>query len=134
MDVETATAVPRTAVSCTVTARNHVAIQDKPEANGGQDMGMMASEHLLVALLSCQLSTFAKVAAKRKSDARAASIRGDLHFNDAGDIDRVQLHWVLADCDEKTASTLTRLTDKVCTISRVLSCPVEADYALSNSK
>lgn len=131
MDIETATAVPLSPVSCTVTARHHEVIQDKPEASGGQDEGMMASEHLLVALLSCQLSTFAKVAAKRKSEATAVSIRGDLHFNDASDIEKVSLHWQLSNCDDKTAATLTRLTDKVCTISRVLSCPVEAAYELS---
>ncbi|MGB1586093.1 MAG: OsmC family protein [Thermoplasmatota archaeon] len=131
MDIETATAVPRSPVSCTVTARHHTAIQDKPAASGGQDEGMMASEHLLVALLSCQLSTFVKVAAKRKSDAQAVSIRGDLHFNEASDIEKVSLHWHLSGCDDKTAATLTRLTDKVCTISRVLSCPVSFDYELS---
>lgn len=131
MDIETAVAVPRTAVSCTVTARDHTVVQDKPEAYGGQDMGLMASEHLLVALLSCQLSTFAKVAAKRKIEARAGAIRGDLHFDDAGDIAKVHLHWTLLDCDEKNAATLTRLTDKVCTISRVMSCPIEADYELA---
>ena len=111
--------------------RGHDVIQDKPEAFGGEDQGLMASEHLLVALLSCQLSTFVKVAAKRKSDAKAVSIRGDLHFDEAGDIGKVVLHWTLAGCDDKTAGILTRLTDKVCTISRVLSCPVEAGYELA---
>lgn len=130
MDIETATAVPRSPVSCTVTARHLSVVQDKPASSGGEDSGMMASEHLLVALLSCQLSTFYKVAAKRKADARAASITGDLHFDDAGDIARVALHWVFAgSADDKALETLIRLTDKVCTISRVLSCPVDADYS-----
>lgn len=127
MDVETATAVPRSPVSCTVTARDHVIIQDKPQEAGGQDLGAMASEHLLVAVLSCQLSTFHKVAAKRKSAVKAQAIRGDLHF-DGGDIAKVVLHWTFEGGDEKERETLMRLTDKVCTISRALSCPVEAGY------
>jgi len=128
MDIETATAVPRSPVSCTVTARDHVIVQDKPEELGGQDLGAMASEHLLVALLSCQLSTFHKVAAKRKSDVRAAAVRGDLHFDDAGDIAKITVHWTFEGGDDKARATLVRLTDKVCTISRVLSVPVEATY------
>lgn len=129
MDIETATAVPRTPVSCTITARQHSVIQDKPEASGGQDLGLMASEHLLAGLLSCQLSTFYKVAAKRKADVRAQAIRGDLHFDDAGEIAKVELHWTLdGEATDAQLDAIVRLTDKVCTISRVLSCPIEADY------
>ncbi len=129
MDVETATAVPRSPVSCTVTARDHLIVQDKPPANGGEDAGMMASELLMASLLSCQLSTFAKVAAKRKADVTVRSIRAEMHFDDAGDIERVKLHWMFAGGDDKQRATLVRLTDKICTISRALSCPIEADYS-----
>lgn len=129
MDIETATAVPRSPVSCIVTARDHLVVQDKPPASGGEDAGMMASELLMASLLSCQLSTFAKVAAKRKADVTVKSIRAEMHFDDAGDIGRIRLHWMFDGGDDKTWATLTRLTDKVCTISRVLSCPIEVDYS-----
>ncbi len=116
-------------MSCEVTMRGHTMIQDKPESSGGSDAGPMASEHLMTALLSCQLSTFHKVAAKRKADARAASIQADMHFNDAGDIDRIDLSWVFeGSADDASLDTIVRLTDKVCTISRVLSCPVAARW------
>ncbi len=129
MDTETATATPTSPVSCKVEMRDHVMVQDKPAASGGRDTGPMASEHLLTALLSCQLSTFYKVAAKRNADVAAQSIRGDLHFNEAGDIDHVSLHWhIKGDAKDAAIDTIVRLTDKVCTISRVLSCPVEAAW------
>lgn len=128
MDSESATAVPRSPVSCTITAREHTLIQDKPAQAGGQDLGMMASELLMASLLSCQLSTFAKVAAKRKSSVKARAIRADMHFDGAGDIDRMELAWTFDGGDEAEHATLTKLTDKVCTISRALSCPIQVRY------
>lgn len=129
MDVERAIAVPRSPVSCTVTARELEVIQDKPVASGGANEGMMASELLLAGLLGCQLSTFVKVAAKRSADAQAKQVQGDLHFNDAGDIERVALEWTFAgEASDKSLDTLVRLTDRVCTISRALACPVSATW------
>lgn len=129
VDTESAVAVPRSPVSCLVTARDLEVIQDKPVASGGANEGMMASEHLLASLLACQLSTFHKVAAKRGADARALSIQGDLHFDDAGDIGGIDLAWTFeGEANDKSLDTLVRLTDKVCTISRVLSCPVMATW------
>ncbi len=129
MDVETADAVPTSPVSCKVTMRGHTMIQDKPPASGGNDEGPMASEHLLTALLGCQLSTFYKVAEKRKSEAKAAAIHADMHFDDAGDIGRIQLTWTIdGSVEDAAVDTLIRLTDKVCTISRALSCPITSSW------
>ncbi len=127
MDVESATAEPRTPLSCTVTARGHTMVQDKPAEFGGTDDGPMASEFLLASLLACQLSTFAKVAAKRRKDIAPQSIRGDLHFNDAGDISHVDVYWSFdTDMDASALETLVRLTDRACTISKALDVPVHA--------
>ncbi len=127
MDVETATATARTPVSCTIQIRDHTMVQDKPAAYGGDDEGPMASEILLASLLSCQLSTFAKIKAKRGADVEAVSVRGDCHFDDAGDIGKLVVHWTLQG-DDKACATLVRLTDKVCTISRALQVPIEASF------
>lgn len=130
MSIEDADAVPRSAVSCTITARGHSVIQDKPADLGGQDQGPMASEYLLGSLLACQLSTFVKVAAKRRADLQAVRIHGDLHFDDRGDIERVALAWSLSGgAEDKAVETVLRLTDKACTISRALSVPVEWTYS-----
>ena len=130
MGVETATAVPRSPVSATIAVRDHVIIQDKPPASGGQDLGAMSSELLLAGLLGCQLSTFYKVAQKRRSDVRALSIRGDMHF-EHGDIARIDLHWTFSGGADRELDTLTRLTEKTCTISKALRVPVHVDYARS---
>lgn len=129
MDVETATATPRSPVSCTIEARGIQIIQDKPPASGGTDDGMMASELLLASLLACQLSTFHKVAAKRGRNVRALSVRGDLHFDEASDIKAIELAWTLSADDD--AQTLLRLTDRVCTVSRALKVPVTWTYQVS---
>lgn len=124
MDIETAEASPLTSVACRITARDLEWVQDKPAEFGGENQGPMASELLMSAVLGCQLSTYAKIAAKRKTDAEVASIHAEMKL-DGNDIDSIHLTWNFkGDVDEKTANTLMRLTDKVCTISRALSCPV----------
>ncbi len=131
MDIETGSARPLSAVSAQVRMRHHTIIQDKPPANGGNDAGPMASELLLAGLLACQLSTLRKVADKRRIEAEVVDLRGDLVFNDAGDIERVDLHYQLqTDAPPGQVETLLRLTDKACTISRALSVPVHAQFVI----
>jgi uncharacterized OsmC-like protein len=131
MDVETGTAVPRSAVSVAVVMRGHTLVQDKPQASGGKDEGPMASELLLAGLLACQHSTFVKVAAKRKVEAAVRDIKGELAFTD-GDIVaiRVKFHITAPPAtSDQAIETLLKLTDRTCTISRVLKVPVEATYS-----
>lgn len=126
MDVETATAIPQSPVAVRVTMRGHALVQDKPATSGGKDEGPMASELLLAALLACQHSTFVKVAAKRRLDARIERLEGAMHFAD-GDITKVE---VAAYVSGTTAGvdTALRLTEKTCTISRALKVPVEVTW------
>ena len=131
MDVETGTAVPRSAVSVAVVLRGHTLVQDKPQASGGKDEGPMASELLLASVLACQHSTFVKVAAKRKVDASIRDLKGEMVFTD-GDISaiRVRFHVTApAATTDQAIDTLLKLTDRTCTISRVLKVPVEASYS-----
>jgi uncharacterized OsmC-like protein len=133
MDVEEGTAVPRSPVSVAVVLRGHTLVQDKPQASGGRDEGPMASELLLAGLLACQHSTFVKVAAKRKVAASIRDLKGALHFAD-GDIAaiRVRFHLTAApDVTDQALETLLKLTDRSCTISRILKVPVEASYSRS---
>lgn len=128
MDAETANATPISPVSCKITMRGHDIIQDKPAEYGGDDKGPMASEILMASLLACQLSTFAKIAKKRGVEATVDDIQAECHFDDAGDISKITVAWKLRGVDDKAAATLVRLTDKVCTISRVLKCEVETRF------
>ena len=133
MDVETGTAVPRSPVSVAVVMRGHTVVQDKPQASGGKDEGPMASELVLAGLLACQNSTFVKVAAKRKVEATIRDIKGEMEFAD-GDIValRVKFHLAApAATTDQALETLLKLTDRTCTISRVLKVPVEATYTRS---
>ncbi len=126
MDIETATARPRTTVSASISIREHTVIQDKPPAYGGNDEGVMASELLMAALLSCQLSTFAKIKAKRSAASEVESIHCACHFDEAGDIARMVVTWRFSSGERKEQETLVKLTDRVCTISRALKVPVES--------
>ncbi len=129
--IETATAEPRTAVSCTIRMRDHTIIQDKPPELHGDDTGPMASEILMASLLACQLSTFAKVAKKRKVEAHVTSLTATLHYDEKDDFERIELDWdVGGDVDAAGLETLLRLTDKVCTVSRALKFPIESRHNL----
>ena len=133
METETARAVPRSPVAVTVTARRHAVVQDKPVPSGGQDEGPMASELLLASLLACQHSTFVKVAAKRKVPVTLRALDGAMEFKD-GDISAIRVAFDVAapaDVEGGAIDTLLRLTDKTCTISRVLKVPVAATYTRS---
>lgn len=128
--VEDGMAYPRSPVSVTMQFRGHRLIQDKPAASGGKDEGPMASEFLLGALLACQNSTFVKVAAKRRVEATLKELRGALHFDDAGDIARITVAFAVATAaPDEAIETCMRLTDKTCTISRILKVPVEASFS-----
>ncbi len=129
-DTETATATPTSPVAVTIRARHHTVVQDKPTTSGGTDSGMMASELLLSSLLACQHSTFVKIAAKRRSDARIVSLDGAMDFKD-GDISAIRVRFQLAappSVTDENIATLLRLTDKACTISQALKLPVEQAY------
>ncbi|MGB0653583.1 MAG: OsmC family protein [Thermoplasmatota archaeon] len=129
--IESATAVPTSAVSANIAARHHTMVQDKPPASGGTDRGPMASELLLGGLLACQLSTLVKVAAKRRMEVEVVELQGDMVFDDKSDIERVDLHFQLrTQAPAKKVETLLRLTDQACTISRALSVPVQATFTI----
>lgn len=126
-----ADAVPRSPVAVTVTARGHAIVQDKPVTSGGKDEGLMASELVLAGLLGCQHSTFVKIAAKRKVEAKVVSLHGEMDFHE-GDISALRVSFVLEASPavaDKDVETCLRLTDKTCTISRVLKVPVHATFA-----
>lgn len=134
MMVETATGTPRSSVSLEIRARGHTLVQDKP-APTGEDVGMMASELLLAALMACQHSTFVKVAHKRRVDARVVSLEGELLFEEDA-IREVRIHFVL---EAPVATTdgqilqVCRLTDKSCTISKALAVGVNWSYSRASS-
>lgn len=135
MDVESGTAVPRSPVSVAIVLRGHTLVQDKPADLGGKDEGPMASELLLAGLLSCQHSSFVKTAAKRRVEVVVRDLKGDMDLVD-GDIVaiRVKMHLAApAAVTDRQLETILKLTDRICTVSRVLKVPVEATYSRSTA-
>lgn len=125
MDVETASATPRSPVSVALAIRGHTVVQDKPATLGGSDQGPMASELLLAALLACQHSTSVKVAAKRRLAWDVVRIDGAVRFDAAGDIAGIDVAFTLrTPADDGAVETVLRLTERTCTISRILKAPV----------
>jgi uncharacterized OsmC-like protein len=122
---ETVVVTTRTQASTEATARTHTFVIDKLPANGGSDEGPMASEYLLGALASCQITTAHKIAAKRRQPIDAITIAATATF--AGDvIDTIALDIeVRGGAGDEELETILRLTERSCTVSRALSVPVE---------
>jgi uncharacterized OsmC-like protein len=112
-----------TAVKTRATARKHVLVIDKP-APRSTDEGPMASEYLLAALGSCQITTAYKVAEKRgrKIDSLKVVARGSFE-NGLFSAIHVDIH-VRGDGDDSDWQTVFRLVERICTISRALSVPM----------
>src|SRR5687767_5279072 len=77
---ETVTVESRTPASTRAFARHHEFVIDKLPSNGGTDDGPMASEYLLGALGSCQITTAHKIAAKRRQPLDAMSVSATAVF------------------------------------------------------
>lgn len=123
---ETVVVRTRTPLSTITAARGHEIVIDKPQASGGQDTGAMASEHLLAALGSCQVTTAHRIAAKRRTPVDAIAVTATAVFD--GDlIDRIDLDVVVTGGpdDDEELETVFRLVERSCTISRALAVPVQ---------
>lgn len=85
----------------------------------------MASEYLLAALASCQITTAHTIAAKRRHPIDAIlitatlSLDGDIITNIVLDVE------VRGGSGDDELETVFRLTERTCTVSRALAVPVE---------
>ena len=122
---ETVIVTTRTPTSTEARARTHAFVIDKLRANGGSDEGPMASEYLLAALASCQITTAHKIAAKRRQPIDGITITATVTFD--GDLmaDIVLDIEVRGGPGDEDLETILRLTERSCTVSRALSVPVE---------
>lgn len=111
-------------------ARGHRFVVDKPNSSGGNDEGPMASEYWLAALASCHVTTAQKVAQKRKLEMSGVTIEAKQWF--AGDlIERVHLDIAVhSSASQQEIDTVFRLTERICTISRATSVPIERSIRL----
>jgi uncharacterized OsmC-like protein len=109
------------------TARTHGFTIDKPESSGGGDAAPMASEYLLGALGSCQITTAHKVAAKRGLAIETLKVTATGSF-DNGLFAKIHLDVEVSAAGEaRDWETVFRLVERVCTVSRALSVPVSRE-------
>ena len=114
--------------STRATARHHTFVIDKPPGSGGTDKGPMASEYFLASLASCHITTAHKVAEKRSQKINKVRFKGTLFFN--GDlIEKILLDiHVHGPIPRDEMETVFRLTERICTISRATSAPIERTF------
>ena len=122
---ETVAVTTRTPASTRAQARHHEFVIDKLPANGGNDDGPMASEYLLAALGSCQITTAHKIAVKRRQPIDSIVIAATAEFD--GDVITditldIEVHGGPGDAD---LETIFRLTERSCTVSRALGVPMK---------
>jgi uncharacterized OsmC-like protein len=102
---------------------------DRPHDMGGQNGGPMASEHLLIALASCQTTTAWKIAEKRSVDLRDVRIEAAMDFDDRGEVEGIRLRIeVESPSQEKDVAKVFELAERACTITKLLA--VEPDVIL----
>jgi uncharacterized OsmC-like protein len=110
----------RSPKSTRLQVRQFTLIQDKPPASGGTDEGPMASEYLLAALASCTLTTAARIAEQRKV-AMSLVAEAEMDFDDRGEVTAIRLlEKVRSDAPPKDVETVLHLTERACTISKLL--------------
>lgn len=126
VDVETIT--PK---STRAKARQHEFIFDKPS---GGDLGPMSSEYWAASLASCHITTAHKVAERRRKPIEKISITATTTI-DGDFITKVFLDIrVQADLPADEVDTVFRLTERICTISKATSVPVERKIRLMPAK
>ena len=117
--------------STRVKARHHTFIQDKPATSGGTDKGPMSSEYWAASLAACHITTAHKIAEKRQQQIDSIRIRAATHI-DGDFIKRVDLDvHVVGALTQDELETVFRLTERICTISKATSVPIERKITLS---
>lgn len=102
---------------------------DRPFEMGGKNMGLMASEHVLVALASCQVTTAYKIAEKRSVVLTDVRVEASMDFDERGEVENLRLRIeVDSPSAEKDVTKVFELAEKACTITKLL--VIEPDVIL----
>lgn len=107
-------------------ARDLAGRTDRPLDMGGRNQGLMASEHVLVALASCQTTTAMKIAEKRSVRILDVRIEAAMDFDDRGEVSAIRLRIEVESPDaEKDVRKVFDLAERACTISKLLAMEPE---------
>lgn len=106
---------------------------DRPHEMGGQNGGPMASEHVLIALASCQTTTAWKIAEKRGVDLRDVRIEAAMDFDDRGEVEGIRVRIeAVSPSAEKDVAKVFELAERACTITKLLA--IEPDVVLVHQR
>lgn len=107
-------------------ARDLAGRTDRPADLGGHNGGPMASEHLLIALASCQTTTAWKIAEKRGVTLADVRIEAAMDFDERGEATGIRLRIeVESPSAEKDVLKVFELAERSCTISKLLAVEPE---------
>lgn len=99
---------------------------DRPLDMGGQNQGLMASEHVLVALASCTTTTALKIAEKRRVRLDDVRCEASMSFDERGEVDGIGLKVTAVSPDEdKDVLKVFDLAERSCTVSKLLAFEVD---------
>lgn len=120
-DIETITTRLADAHGVHYTARDLTGRTDRPSDLGGTNAGLMASEHVLVALASCTTTTAVKIAKKRSVALTDVRIAAHMDFDDRGEPHAIRVEIdVDSDADEAAIQKVVELAERACTIRKLL--------------
>lgn len=101
--------------------RGHRLVVDKPPELGGTDRGIMASEHVLVALGGCMCQTVRRIADVRKVPLAHVEFEAQMGFDDRGEVVRVEIFGrVRSGAPRADVEKVLELSARACTISKLL--------------
>lgn len=107
-------------------ARDLAGRTDRPLDMGGQNGGPMASEHVLIALASCQTTTAWKIAEKRGVTLVSVEVEAAMDFDDRGEVEGIRLRIeVVSPSPEKDVSKVFELAERACTVTKLLSLELD---------
>lgn len=102
-------------------ARDLAGRTDRPREMGGQNEGLMASEHVLVALASCTTTTAVKIAEKRGVRLHKVDIAAHMDFDERGEASAIRVDVQAASPDDESAvRKVIELAERACTIRKLL--------------
>lgn len=108
---------------------------DRPVELGGTNAGLMASEHVLVALASCTTTTAAKIAEKRRVRLDDVRVEAGMEFDDRGDASAIRVTFdVDSPDDEAAVRKVFELAERACTIRKLLALAPSTTIRIHQTK
>ena len=114
------------------TAREHIAIMDRPEAKGGENRGAMGGEHLLMALGGCFMSNL--LAAIQSREAEVSNVNMDI----SGTLESAPPHFSAVELkisadhnDKEQMEKLITIAERGCIVANTLKKCVDLSINLA---